>query len=84
MGLGPNCPYLSNAGPEREAGSLAGAVLVVFASIILFVLTLIICRGSIPRIPSAFFFAFYLAYVIYEVLATYKVISPLCIGSTCI
>jgi hypothetical protein len=47
-------------------------------------MTLVVCRGSIPRVPSAIFFAVYFAYITYEVLATYDVIPPLCFGYTCI
>ena len=56
----------------------------VFASIAMFVATLVVCRGQVPRIPSFFFFVFYVVYVVYEVLATYEVIAPLCFGSVCI
>ena len=42
------------------------------------------CGGTIPRLPAAGFFLFYLAYVSYEVLATYHIVAPLCIGGTCI
>jgi hypothetical protein len=47
-------------------------------------MTLVVCRGSIPRVPSAIFFLVYFAYSTYEVLATYDVIPPLCFGYTCI
>jgi len=59
-------------------------VYVVFASIALFVATPLLCGGTIPRLPAAGFFLFYLAYVSYEVLATYHIVAPLCIGGTCI
>lgn len=84
MGLDPNCPFLRGHSAKPQPGSLAGAVYVVFASIAMFVATLVVCRGQVPRIPSFFFFVFYVVYVVYEVLATYEVIAPLCFGSVCI
>ena len=36
------------------------------------------------NIVGGIFFVFYIIYVVYEVLATYEVIPPLCIGSVCI
>ena len=84
MGLEPACPYVQGALPAREAGSLAGAVLVVFVSVALLSATLVACRGRIPRAAAALYFVVYAAYVAYEVLATAKLIPPLCLGSTCI
>ena len=85
MGLAPMCPFLDGSSPIPEAGSLAGAVYVVFFSIALFVITPIFCQGKIPRLPAAMFFVVYLLYVSYEVLATYGIIPPVCpIPGTCI
>ena len=83
-GLEPACPYVQGALPAREAGSLAGTVLVVFVSVALLSATLVACRGRIPRAAAALYFVVYAAYVAYEVLATAKLIPPLCLGSTCI
>jgi K+-dependent Na+/Ca+ exchanger-like protein len=84
MGLGPMCPYRDGSEPVREAGSLVGAVYVTILSIILFMATPLVCRGKISVPAAALYFVVYIVYVVYEVLATYKFIPPLCLGSACI
>jgi Ca2+/Na+ antiporter len=84
MGLGPMCPYRDGSEPVREAGSLVGAVYVTILSIILFMATPLVCRGKISVSAAALYFVVYIVYVVYEVLATYKFIPPLCLGSACI
>ena len=49
----------------------------------LFVATLLSCRGSIPKLPAYFYFVAYLIYVVYEILATYGIIKPLCTSEWC-
>ena len=84
MGLGPLCPYRDGSEPVREAGSLVGAVYVTILSIFLFMATPLLCRGRISVPAAALYFVVYIVYVVYEVLATYKFIQPLCLGSACI
>mmetsp|Transcript_19659 Transcript_19659/g.50093 ORF Transcript_19659/g.50093 Transcript_19659/m.50093 type:complete len:698 (+) Transcript_19659:3-2096(+) len=84
MGIEPMCPYPQGQSPPQQAGSLVGAAYVVFLSVALFIATPLMCRGKIPLAPAGIFFLIYLTYVVYEVLATYEIISPVCLGGSCI
>ena len=53
------------------AGSLAGATLVVYASMALFISAAAVSGGKINNTAAALFFAVYLLYIAYEVGAAY-------------
>jgi K+-dependent Na+/Ca+ exchanger-like protein len=85
LGVTASCPFLSDVGQAvQEAGSLQGTAYVVYGTMLLFVLTLFSCNGSIPRAPASMYFVVYLVYVVYEILATYGVITPLCTPTWCL
>ena len=86
-GIVRSCPYLVGGAPEKVAGSLAGTIIVTFFCILVFVVTLLACRLRIPKRPAAAFFAIYVVYVGYEVVATKSfgiIDSPICPGGICL
>ena len=84
MGLESACPNADGAPPVAKAGSLAGATLVVYASMALFIGAAAVSGGKINNTAAALFFAVYLLYIAYEVGAAYELVAPVCLGPICL
>ena len=85
MPTGLGCPYLASANPPAasQSGSLQGTVVVVFFCMLVFVLSLVYGHLHLRVGPAIGFFAVYILYAAYQVVASYTSFK-LCTDSWCI
>ena len=84
VGFSAACPHLASYVAPHRSGTLVGASIVAFFSLLLVVTTLALSKCSVPRPAAYLFFAIYAAFLLYEVTAGYGVVGAICFGSVCL
>ena len=81
---GMACPGVSGTEPLRQPGSLQGTVLFTCLCVVAVLLSVVFAGGRLPVVAAGALVALYLVFAVYEVLAAFEAVAPLCVMGVCL
>jgi len=81
---GMACPGVSGTEPIRQPGSLQGTVLFTCLCVVAVLLSVVFAGGRLPVVAAGALVALYLVFAVYEVLAAFEAVAPLCVMGVCL